>query len=443
MNFSGTISNGLQNSGSFTLNDDTTVTSNIVVTSGGVLDLMGNNLTNNTVLVVSSGGVLTNGIAGGLVNGGLSNGGTIFVSQNTFFNGPVTNTGAFLWQGAISNNYVQTAGTNTLNGAATITQNTTIGGGILNLNGKSLSNGLLVISGTGLLTNNTAGATLNGGITNAATVSFGSDVYVNGAVTNTGTWIQRGAISNSVMNSGTMLVLSNNIAARITGSIVNSGSLTFTNAYASGLVTNSGSFSFGGAISNNYVQTGGSITLNNTATITGTASVNSGTFDLNGKTYTNGLMIVSGTGILTNGIAGATFNGGLSNAATVSVTANTFFNGPVTNTGAFLWQGAISNNYVQTAGTNTLNGAATITQNATVGGGLFNLNGQTYSNGLMIVSGTGILSNGVAGATFNGGLSNASTVIVTANTFFNGPVTNTGAFFFQGAISNNRQFKQR
>ena len=65
MNFSGTISNGLQNSGSFTLNDDTTITSNVVVNSGGVFDLVGDNLTNNTVLVISSGGVLTNGIAGG------------------------------------------------------------------------------------------------------------------------------------------------------------------------------------------------------------------------------------------------------------------------------------------------------------------------------------------------------------------------------------------
>ena len=114
-------------------------------------------------------------------------------------------------------------------------------------------------------------------------MSFGSDVYVNGAVTNTGTWIQRGAISNSVMNSGTMLVLSNNIAARITGSVVNSGSLTFTNAYASGVVTNSGSFSFSGAISNTLrSDPGGSITLNNNSPRSlrrDTASVTDGTFD--------------------------------------------------------------------------------------------------------------------------------------------------------------------
>jgi len=128
-------------------------------------------------------------------------------------------------------------------------------------------------------------------------------------------------------------------------------------------------------------------------------------------------MIVGGSAVLTNAIGGATFNGGLSNAATVSLTGDTFFKGAVTNTGAFYWQGAISNNYVQTAGTTFLNDNATITQNATITGGAFNLNGQTYSNRSMIVSGTGILTNAVAGATFNGGVSNAAMVAVTANTF--------------------------
>jgi len=158
--------------------------------------------------------------------------------------------------------------------------------------------------------------------------------------------------------------------------------------------------------------------------------------NLNGQTMTNGQLLVSGAGVLTNSGAGATVNGGVSNAATISVTANTFFNGVVTNTGAMFFEGAISNNYVQTAGTNFLNGSATITQNATVNGGLFNLNGQTYSNGLMIVSGTGVVTNGTAGATVNGGVSNANVIAVTATTYFKGPVTNTGAMFFQGAISN-------
>ena len=136
---------------------------------------------------------------------------------------------------------------------------------------------------------------------------------------------------------------------------------------------------------------------------------------------------------LTNAVAGATVNGGVSNSATVAVTANTFFNGPVTNLGGFFFQGAISNNFVNSgSGTVTLNNTATITKTATINGGTFNLNGQTISNGLMIVDGgNGVLTNAVAGATVNGGVSNSATVAVTANTFFNGPATNMGVFFFQ------------
>ena len=50
---------------------------------------------------------------------------------------------------------------------------------------------------------------------------------------------------------------------------------------------------------------------------------------------------------------------------------------------------------------------------------------------MIVDGGTGVLTNSVAGATVNGGLSNSATVAVTANTFFNGPITNLGAFFFQ------------
>jgi len=53
----------------------------------------------------------------------------------------------------------------------------------------------------------------------------------------------------------------------------------------------------------------------------------------------------------------------------------------------------------------------------------------------MVLGGTGVLTNGIAGASFSGGLSNNATVFLSANTFFKGTVTNTGAFFFEGAIS--------
>ena len=466
-----------------------------------------------------TGGTLNSGDISNLTSGFLGGTGTI--------NAQVINQGRVNLAATINSNFLQSAGSFTVNGSGTITGTTTINGGTLDLAGGQLTNGLLVIGLGGTLTNGVQNATLNGGITNAGLVNLFRDTYINGPLTNTGTWIQRGAISNNVVNSGTMTLLTNSINLRVTGSIVNSGSLTFdTNGviYVSGVVSNSGSFSFGDVISNNLVNTAGSITLNGAGTVTGNTIVNGGTLNLNGKHLTNALLLVNGTGVVTNGVAGATVNGGVSNANVMAFTANTFLNGPVTNTGAFFmmgtisnslansgtvilngdsvvtggtvinggsfnlngndisggqvvvgagglltnsvaggsvssgltnggtvfvsqntffngvvtntgdfsWLGAISNNYVQTAGTNTLNGAATITQNATVDGGIFNLNGQTYSNNLMIVDGgAGVLTNAIAGATFNGGLSNAATVGVTANTFFNGPVTNVGAFFFQ------------
>ena len=154
------------------------------------------------------------------------------------------------------------------------------------------------------------------------------------------------------------------------------------------------------------MQTSGSITLANTATITGTASVNGGNFDLNGKIYTNGLMIVSGTGVLTSSQANATFNGGLSNAATVFLPLNTTFNGPVTNMAAFSWQGTINNTYAQGAGTNQLLGAGTITGNVSVNAGLIDLNGNTESFGALAGTGGTILNNGAANSTLTMGANN-------------------------------------
>ncbi|MGA2605815.1 MAG: autotransporter-associated beta strand repeat-containing protein [Verrucomicrobiia bacterium] len=547
------------------------------------------------------------------LTGGTLNSGTITNLASGFLGGTGTITPMVVNQGGrvnlgatIANNFLQTAGSFTVSGGATITGLATINGGTLDLVGGRLTDGMLLIAAGATLTNGTLGATLNGGVTNAGTVSFAADVYVLGPVTNTGTWLQRGAISNEVDNAGTLTLMANTVNPRVTGGLVNSGSVVFSNGpgYISGAVTNSGSISFQGAISNNYVQTSGSITLGNNATITGTASISGGNFDLNGKTYTNSQMVVSGGGVLTNSLAGAIFNGGLSNAATVFVSQTTTFNGPVTNTGTVVFQGTINNalinsgsfaldgnatlatapvnsgtinvaastltvnpawansgtiliangtvaggsltnnsgatvngagtiapllvnngllvatngtltlsvapqqkgmvnvadgggpgtlnvtlawsnsgtvniasggviaggnftnlaggtvtnfgaintllvnqgnvvlsgqvsNFQQISGTNIVSGTGTVTGTATLTGGLFDLSGGTYSNGIMIVSGTGVLTNSQANATFNGGLSNAATASFAQNVYFNGPITNTGAFLWQGAISNN------
>ncbi len=384
--FGGSAGNLLQSTpgSSLTVSGSGSVTGTATIT-GGVFDLAGQTYSNG-FMIVGGTGVLTNGLTGATFNGGLSNNATVFVSADTFFNGSITNTGVMVFRGAISNSFVNSgAGAMTLTNAATITQNATVNGGVFNLNGQTYSNGFMSVGGTGVLTNGIAGATFNGGLSNNATVFVSADTFFNGSITNTGVMVFRGAISNSFVNSGAAVM-----------------------------------------------------TLTNAATITQNAIVNAGVFNLNGQTYSNGFMSVGGAGVLTNGIAGATFNGGLSNNGTVFVSTNTYFNGSITNTGVMVFQGAISNNFVNSgAGAMTLTNTATITQNAIVNAGVFNLNGQTYSNGLMTVAGTGVLTNGVAGETFNGGLSNNATVFVSANTYFNGAVTNTGVMVFQGAMSNS------
>src|SRR5205814_8256297 len=130
-----------------------------------------------------------------------------------------------------------------------------------------------------------------------------------------------------------------------------------------------------GAGSNTFVSSG-TVRLNNNATITGTASITAGLFDLNGMNLFNAALFLTNGTVLTNGIAGASVNGGLSNAGTVFVSADTFFKGTVTNTGSFFFQGAISNSFVS-SGSVFLNNNATITGTASITAGTFDLSGRS------------------------------------------------------------------
>jgi len=409
----GTLSAALINSGTLAANSGTltllaapTQSGAINIAATGVLNVVPDWVNSGTINFTAggaiTGGNLTNTSASGTITGaGFIN--SFLVNQNRLDINGLT----------VSNNFLQTAGSFTISGASTITGNAMVNGGTLNLQGKSLAVNSLILATGATLTNGTLGATLNGGVTNAGTVNFAADVYVLGPVTNTGTWLQRGAISNEVDNAGTLTLMANTINSRVTGGLVNSGSLLFSNGpgYIIGAVTNSGSISFQGAISNNYVQTAGSITLGNNATITGTASISGGNFDLNGKTYTNNQMVVSGSGMLSNGVAGAIFNGGLTNAATVFVSQTTTFNGPVTNTGTFVFQGTINNALVN-SGSFALNGSATLAT-APVNSGTLNVASSTL--------------------TVTPAWSNSGTVLIAGGTVAGGNFTNASGATFSGA----------
>ncbi|HVM62067.1 MAG TPA: autotransporter-associated beta strand repeat-containing protein [Verrucomicrobiae bacterium] len=475
MFFQGTISNNLVNSGngSITLGNTSTITQTSTI-NGGTLNLNGQAMSNGQLLVNGT-GVVTNGVAGATVNGGVSNAATIALTANTFFNGPVTNTGALFFQGTISNN-LASAGTVTLNNDSVVTGTAQINGGSLNLNGNDLSGGRVVIAAGALLTNGVAGGSVSAGLTNAGTIYVSQLTYLNGAVTNTGTMIYQGWVSNNLVSSGSITLngnatitqnatvnggvfnlngqtYSNNLmvltgtgvltnssgtAATFNGGLSNAATFASPQVFFNGTVTNTGAFFFNNdVVSNNFVNGGsGTVTLNNTATITRTFTINGGTLNLNGQTMSNGLLVVDGgAGVVTNSVAGATVNGGVSNAATIAVTANTFFNGPVTNTGALFFQGAISNNLTST-GTVTLNNDSVVTGTAQINGGSLNLNGNDLSGGRVVIGAGALLTNGVAGGSVSAGLTNAGTIFVSQTTYLNGPVTNTGAIFFQGFVSN-------
>ena len=184
-----------------------------------------------------------------------------------------------------------------------------------------------------------------------------------------------------------------------------------------GPVTNMAAFSWQGTINNSYIQGRGPTSCSATPPSRKGANVSGGLFDLNGKTYSNSLMVVSGTGVLTSSLANATFNGGLSNAATVFLPNATTFNGPVTNMAAFSWQGTINNTYAQGAGTNQLLGTGTITGNVSVNGGLIDLNGNTESFGALAGTGGTIFNNGAANGTLTIGANNGDAT-------YSGSITN-------------------
>ena len=381
---------GTLNIGNQTVTGDTNWSnSGTVALAGGYI--VGNNLTNNGTATLLGYGNLSNVVvnlgtiwatnntlafASNIVQGGtvtIGSGSTISLLGS----GALTNYGTINLVGAAGagNNAVLNLGTAVLTNLA---NGTITGGGIIQNASQVVNLGTIRATNTAMelqFTNaNTFGNAGTIGASTGATLTFGAGGVGSAIITNFGT---------INLTGGTLL--SGNITNLANGLLSGTGTIT-------GPVVNQGSMSWGGTISNNFIQTAGTNFLSGNATITGSASVSGGMVNLNGQTMTNGQLLVSGAGVLTNSVTGATVNGGVSNATTISVTANTFFNGPVTNTGAMFFQGAISNNLVNAgAGSVTLNNTATITQTAAINGGTLNLNGQTLTNGLLLVSGTGVV----------------------------------------------------
>ncbi|HLX68164.1 MAG TPA: hypothetical protein VKV04_00935, partial [Verrucomicrobiae bacterium] len=445
--------------------------------------LNGNSYSNG-LMIVSGSGVLTDGVAGAIYNGGLSNAATVFVSANTTFNGVITNTASFTYQGAVNNSFVN-SGTVALNNDGTVagTLNNQSGGHVIVTNGTlrvltapiqngtidiTLNNtlsvtpawangGLLRFSGGfltgGNTTNNAAATILGAGTASNLLVNLGTLIASNGTFTVTTAPVQTGTVT--VTSGGTLNVVP---------AWLNSGSVNVQGGtLIGGMITNAGSISgfgtFSPSIINNSGATitassGGTLTLtaislqSGLVNILGTLNVssawsngNAGTVTINGGVLTGATFTVDGT-VKGNGTISA--NMVISNTKTVVVngghinlTALTTLDGGVINGGPVINYGTISGDGTISAAlsnpgyvraTNGLLFLQALTGNQATGtleasaGGTLQANGITswLNNGQVILSG---------GTVIGGDISNNASRIISGFGSVNAGVYNSGQVF--------------
>ena len=302
----------------------------VSVSSGGTLDLNGQAVSARSVTITSGGG-MTNGVAGASLNNGLTNAGTVFVSQATFLNGPVTNTGAMYFQGAISNNLVNR--------------------GSFNLNDDTTLTVAPVNSGTiNVVTN---ALTVTADWANAGSLQMSGGVFAGGNLTNlaAGTVLGFGSISNDLINGG--------IVAATNGNLVINGAATSNGVYraAAGASAATLTFAGGGSISALF-NTNATIQVASLLTNT-SLFVNQGTIVLAGGTYQSTANVTNAAGeFIVNSGAGTLNAAGVYNLGTILAT-----NATLTISNLLAQGGTVT---IGAGGTLTLPGAAGLTNYGTI-----------------------------------------------------------------------------
>jgi fibronectin-binding autotransporter adhesin len=362
-----------------------------VTATGGTLDISGTGILRGTLN--NGGTAVTTIAAGGQVTGATTIGG-----------GTVDNGGTF-------GGTVLVNGTGTLNnnGAGTITGLTTVNaaGATLNANGGDFTGGLTLTNGDVNYTGDSSGnVTANGG-----TLDIGATGILRGTLNNGGatTVIAAGGqvtgattvSGGSLANDGT---IDDNVSVSGAGTLTNTGSITGTVGIA------------GAGVVNNNV----------TGNIAGVVTVNNGTLNANGGTFTaagNGIVNAGGTvNILADTNVDISHTGGtttiaLTGAAGPTLTGNISQSGGGTVTN----NGGVSGNATVNGGTFANN--ETVGGTLTMGGGTFNNNAGGAVTGLATVNGGTLVANG--GGFGAGILANGGAVDINANTATG--VTNAGA----------------
>ena len=417
----GSISANLIGNGALTMNGSDTV----FLT--GTNSYSGGTIVNSGTLAITNGGTL------GATNGGVSiSGGTIDLGGQTRTNGAFTLVSGVLTNGTLrATSYTVDAGSISANlvGTGALTMN---GSGTVTLSGvNTYSGGTLISSGT-LAGDSTS---LQGNITNNSFLQFNQ--MTNGSVSSvlSGT----GAL---IMNGTATLTLSG-LNSYSGGTILNSGSLAYTNRSALG----TGDVSLADQTTLNYTGSGPTTLSNNVSVTSGVGTIANGSTSLltlagNLTNANTTLQFAGGSYNVTGTISGG-FNGDnlfssaltLSNASVTLSTAATYYGTTTLLGGSTLTAGTANALPVDTVLTiGGLGEASTITNS-------LNLNGHNVAIDSLF-SGTGaynqiLNSGGYATLTLTndssfGGSINGSNLGVT---FTNASVTLTGTNSYTGTTT--------
>ncbi|WP_285712020.1 autotransporter-associated beta strand repeat-containing protein [Erythrobacter oryzae] len=410
-------------------------TGGLVKQGTGTLKLTGvNDYTGDTQV---SAGALTLA-AGGVIAGRVRNFAT-FTNAGTV-SGGVSNSGTFASTGTVNGGLTQLAG-------ATATVSGTLNGaidsdGALVIDGNLAGNGILTNSGTGTV-QVLSGVSVTGlaGIDNASTAANG--FVISGSLQTTGTVINRAGATLTVglgasleaANMANFGTLTN--SGTLTSDVTNSGTIQNDFIWIGNLSQGTGSTTNGGSWSGAFLIDAGGVVTNNASWSNTTgflSAVNNGLFENFGLLSGGGVNVTGAEARLANRAGGtvtlasgqllrAESGGIISNAGIVTGGGQVNAGGVIQNLAGGSWSGAFS-----VAATGSLTNAGSITGNI-LNFGSFASNDTV--NG-MLVNEAGASAD-IAG-NFNGDIANAGSVTLTGITNGIGIVdqSSTGAFDLAG-----------
>lgn len=371
----------------------------VVVDSGNVLTVAGSSTTSFDGIISGNGGL------------SMAGSGTLTLSADQTFNGPLNiSSGVLNVTGRLASIPITVSG-----GTYTIGQTDTVGSVTLS-SGTINGTGTLGGSSYSLTNSGTISVNLGGGSSSltksgAGTVTLsGANTYTGGTTVSDGVLNVLGTMDNSgsiLINGGTYNVGINDSVGTVTvssGTISGAGTLSGTSYN----LTDSGTISAQLGGSGSLVKSGvGNTTISSISSYTGATAINDGTLTINGSTAAASTVTIASAGTLAgsgtvNGVvnvnggvinkAGGSIIGGITTTGNSSVGGSFSATGGMTvSTGTTTVSGTISGGDINVNSAGELKGSATINNATTIAGSLSPGNSpglMTYTNGLSLLSGS-------------------------------------------------------